>query len=585
MIFKPEFIENNIPFFEYPRPQLKRESYLCLNGEWDYCICKKGEFKGEYDGKIVVPFSPETTLSTVCKILNKDEELHYHRTFTLIDGFMKDKLILNVGACDQITTVYLNGKKVGTNYGGYLAFSFDLTPYLVDGENHLSFVVTDDADSPIYARGKQKYKRGGIWYTPTSGIWQSVWLESVNNNYIKSIKLLPNYDNKTLAVSVYADLVDEVEITVLGDNNLPIKKAVGNTNAEIIINVDGCKPWSPDSPELYPLTIKTNGDKVESYFGLRTYSTIKINDKLYPALNGKPIFHNGLLDQGYFHDGLYTPKDNRTYFEQVKAVKDMGFNMLRKHIKIEPHLWYYYCDILGILVWQDMINGGAPYKMRRIVLAPFINLHLNDQNYKSMGRSEESRKQYYIEAEGLINQLFNCVSLCVYTPFNECWGQFDALKTCEWVRSIDSSRLVDHASGWQDVGGGDFYSRHIYFRKARPKNDNKRILALTEFGGYSLPVENHLFTNKKFGYKSYKDEKALLLAYQDLYLNQVLPLIENQGLSATVYTQLTDVEDEINGLFTFDGVLKLPKEEIKKLNQKVYEKFDQVVNYGKNEND
>lgn len=577
MIFKPSFINSSIPLAEYPRPQLKRDSYLSLNGEWDYCICKKGEFNGKLDGKILVPYCPECQLSGVNRQLQKDEELHYFRTFSLPENFLKDRLLLNVGACDQITEVYLNDNLVGKNYGGYLAFSFDLTPYLKEGENQLHFIVIDDADTEIYARGKQKYKRGGIWYTATSGIWQSVWLESVHDNFIRSLKILPDYDNKCLSITAFSDFEQEVKITVFGDDSAPLKAVIGKTNTAVKIPVLECKPWSPDSPELYPITVKTENDEVESYFGLRTFSTANINGKAYPTLNNKPIFHNGLLDQGYFHDGLYTPKDNKTMFEQVKAVKDMGFNMLRKHIKIEPQLWYYYCDVLGVLVWQDMINGGAKYKTRRIVLAPFINLHLNDTNYKSMGRSLESRNQYYVEAEGLIEQLYNCVSLCVYTPFNECWGQFDALKTCDWVKSLDSSRLIDHASGWQDMGGGDFCSRHIYFRKAKPKNDKKRILALTEFGGYSYAVENHVFSNKKFGYKKYKDNSSLYSAYESLYYDQVLPLIENEGLSATVYTQLTDVEDEINGLFTFDGVLKLPKEKVYAINQAVYKKFDECV--------
>ncbi|MBQ3115425.1 MAG: glycoside hydrolase family 2 [Clostridia bacterium] len=577
MIFEPSFINSSIPLAEYPRPQLKRDSYLSLNGEWDYCICKKGEFNGKYEGKIVVPFSPECELSGVKKQLQKDEELHYFSTFTLPDGFMQDKLLLNVGASDQITEVYLNNNLVGKNFGGYLAFSIDLTLYLKDGENQLHLIVTDDADTEIYARGKQKYKRGGIWYTATSGIWQSVWLESVPSDYIRSIKLLPSFNDKTLTITCNSLDTQAVEIVVIGDDGAPLYTINGKTNEAITFKVEDCKPWSVDTPNLYPLIIKTSSDKVESYFGLRTFSTAKIGGKIYPTLNGEPIFHNGLLDQGYFHDGLYTPKDNRTMFEQVKAVKDMGFNMLRKHIKIEPQLWYYYCDILGVLVWQDMINGGAKYKARRIVLAPFINLHLNDTNYKSMGRNLESRRQYYVEAKGLIEQLYNCVSLCVYTPFNECWGQFDALKTCEWVKSLDNTRLVDHASGWQDMGGGDFYSRHIYFRKAKPKNDKKRILALTEFGGYSLAVEGHVFSSKKFGYKKYKDNSSLYSAYESLYYDQVLPLIENEGLSATVYTQLTDVEDEINGLFTFDGVLKLPKEKVYTINQAVYKKFDECV--------
>ena len=575
MIFEPKFLnDKNIPLLEYPRPQFKRDSYFCLNGLWNYQI-KKGDVVSA-EGKINVPYSPESELSGVLMQLKKDQTLIYERTFTFEKGFNKGVVLLNFGACDQVSKVYINGKLVGENEGGYLPFSFDITAALNDGENLLTVEVVDDADSSIYGRGKQTYNRGGIWYTATSGLWQTVFIESVPKNYIKNIKLLPNFDDKTLKVTV--DTVGDLdEVTVIvkdGDLIVATEKGSG----ELLLNVSSCKPWSVDNPELYKVFVYYKDDVVESYFGLRKFSTIEKNGFKLFALNDKPIFHNGLLDQGYFEKGLYTPKTNQTMFNEIKAVKDLGYNMLRKHIKVEPLLWYYYCDVLGVLVWQDMLNGGEKYKTLRIMLAPFINLRLNDKNYKSMGRSEASREQYYKEAYALQDLLYNSVSVCLYTPFNEAWGQFDALEVTNKLKSRDNSRLYDHASGWQDMGGGDLYSRHIYFRKATPKNDKKRILALTEFGGYSLPVKEHLFTTKKFGYKIFKTKTQLLNAYIKLYETEIIPLIKNQGLSATVYTQLSDVEDEINGIFTFDRVLKIDKTKLKELNEKVNKTFNELYN-------
>lgn len=572
MIFEPEFLTNkNIPLFEYPRPQLKRDSYFCLNGIWDYKILKENSLLKQ--GKINVPYSPECELSGVLTQLKKDQTLIYERNFTLPSDFNKGVVLLNFGACDQVTKVYLNDKFVGENQGGYLPFSFDITPFLKE-ENLLRVEVIDDAGSPIYGRGKQSYKRGGIWYTATSGIWQTVFIESVPTNYIKSIKLLPNYDDKTLSVTVNAigenknfkvEIVDNGEVIALGS---------GENN--VVLDVSNCKPWSVDCPELYKIYVYLGNDKIESYFGLRKFSVIEKNGVKLFALNNKPIFHNGLLDQGYFNKGLYTPQSNQAMYNEIKAVKDLNFNMLRKHIKVEPLLWYYYCDILGVLVWQDMINGGEKYKTHRIILAPFINLRLNDKNYKSMGRSQASREQYYKEAYALQDLLYNSVCVCLYTPFNEAWGQFDCVEVTKKLKQRDGSRLYDHASGWQDNGGGDVYSRHIYFRKAKPKNDKKRVLALTEFGGYSLHLKEHSFSDKKFGYKTFKNKEGLLNAYKNLYINQVIPLIKKQGLSATVYTQLTDVEDEINGIFTFDRVLKIDKNALENLNREVIETFDEI---------
>ena len=575
MIFKPEFIENGF-FSEYPRPQLKRQSFFNLCGEWDYAITKTSDLLDSFDGKILVPFCPESKLSGVNRQLKKDEFLHLSKHFTLPQGFNRGRVILNVGAIDQCAKIYLNGKLLLEHNDGYNSFSVELEN-IVEGENHLYILVTDDADSPIYGRGKQTYKRGGIWYTATSGIWQPVWIESVPTDYIKGFKLYPDFDNQTLTVTFdTTDPQKSVYVSVIDQNQI-VKEGQSDKN-KVVIDLKGLKPWSPNNPQLYPIKFNYGNDAVESYFGLRKFSKVKIGDKYYFAINNEPIFLNGLLDQGYFPDGFYTPKSNKVLYEQVSQVKDLGYNMLRKHIKVEPDLWYYYCDILGMVVWQDMINGGAKYSPVRIAIMPFIRLKLKDTNYKLMKRADpRSREQYVLEANRLIDRLFNCVSLQLYTPFNEGWGQFDAVKNYNLLSQKDGTRLYDHASGWIDKGAGDTNSRHIYFRKARPKSDGKRVLTLSEFGGYSLRVAGHESSPKKFGYKRFKNADALTKAYKNLYYNEVVPLIKTQGLSATVYTQLTDVEDEDNGIFTYDGVLKINKDTLKDINKAVYEAFDKHV--------
>lgn len=598
MIINPEFERNNylkkneeIPLFEYPRPQFARDSYLPLNGSWDYAFTK-GEFPSQYQGKILIPYSPESKKSGVNRQLKADEYLFYKKDVLIPEDFNKGRILLNVGACDQVCEIFVNGRYVNGHEGGYLPFTVDISDYLNQKDNlqELVIKVQDDANSEIYGRGKQVYKDGGIWYTATSGLWQSVWLESVAALYVEKIKYHIEYDQKKLKIecdlknllnnNLNGRVEELLNVEILDNQELIESKSllvkIDNNSCErvsLLLDVGKCKSWTLENPELYKVKIQFGEDKVDSYFGLRKFSLTEKNGYKVFALNNEAIFHNGLLDQGYWHESYYTPPSNKAMYDEIKAVKELGFNMLRKHIKVEPYLWYYYCDVLGILVWQDMINGGKKYSPLRIALCPFVNLHLNDKNYKKMGRSLASRNQYYKEANALIDCLFNCVSLCLWTPFNEAWGQFDAYNVWLELKKKDSSRLFDHASGWQDKKGGDLFSRHIYFRKVRMKNDKKRVLALTEFGGYSLPLKNHFFAKKKFGYKMFNSVEKLQAAYEKLYLKEIIPLIKKEGLGAIVYTELTDVEAEINGIFTYDRVLKISGEKIKDINKTLYKTF------------
>ena len=578
MIFEAEFSDGE-GLKEYPRPQFARDSYISLNGEWDYAVTSSPERPTRYDGRIKVPYSPESPLSGAQRAPSASEYLHYRTFFTLPEGFNRGRVMLNFGAVDQRCTVYCNGAEVGGHEGGYLPFSVELTKSLNGGENELCVVVADDAASDVYGRGKQSYSAGGIWYTAISGIWQTVWLESVPKDFLRGVKLLPDAQSGRLEVILDAsDAGIPAEIAVLdGDERIAFREGI-YAGQSCILDVSRCQKWSPDNPQLYRIVITYGQDRVRSYFGLRTFGTAERGGRRCFTLNGNPIYHNGLLDQGYWGDGIYTPATNREMYDCLKAVRGLGFNMLRKHIKVEPLLWYYYCDILGILVWQDMVNGGAPYSKLRINLGPFIDLHLDDMNFKSMGRDNpRSRRQYMAEAEDTIKTLFNCVSLCLWTPFNEGWGQFDAVGVWRALRELDPTRQYDHASGWQDKGGGDVYSRHVYFRKLRVKNDKKRVLAVTEFGGYACSSGD----KKAFSYRRFSTSAEYAAALERLYLKEVVPLIRSQGLAATVYTQLCDVEQEVNGLFASDMKCKVTPERLSKVNDEVYAAFDEVFGGGK----
>lgn len=549
------------PLPEYPRPQFVRDSYLSLNGTWKYVIKSNSGRPLRYLADITVPFSPETEISGVCRALKPTEYLFYLKTFTLPEGFNKGRVFVNFGAVDQLAEVFLNGKKVGEHKGGYTPFKCELTEYLIEGENKLEVKVQDFTDTRSYSRGKQKTKRGGIWYTAQSGIWQSVWLESTPVEFLESVKITPDYDNEQVSFEYFG--TDEVEVMIYDGDTL-----IADTTDKTV-KIPDFKSWSPESPFLYDVVFKACGETIKSYFGMRKFS-VGVDDKGIKRLflNNKPYFHNGLLDQGYYSDGYLTPPTNQAMENDVLFAKKAGFNMLRKHIKIEPLLWYHYCDVNGILVWQDMVNGGGEYGLEVSVL-PFVNITLDDRNYRNFHRTDkEGRDLYYQELNETINHLYNCPCIAMWVPFNEGWGQFDSAKAYEMVKKLDPTRVVDTTSGWHDMGASDVISKHIYFTPIRVKTGN-RPYVLSEFGGFSMKIPNHTFNDKMFGYKIYNSKASLTNAYEKLYNNVIIPQIK-KGLSAAVYTQVTDVEDELNGLMTYDReIVKIDIEKLKKINERV----------------
>ena len=556
-----ETLNRENPLSEYPRPQFVRNSYINLNGKWKCEFSKSKKLPNEFNTDIIVPFSPETPLSGVSRVLSPDEYLHYEKKFELPENFNKGRIFIHFGAVDQIATVYLNGTEIGTHKGGYTPFTFELTDYIKQDENVLNVTVKDYSDTKEYSKGKQKFKRGGIWYSPQSGIWQTVWLESTPAQFLERVKITPDYDNEQVNFEFFG--TDDVITRIYDGENL-----IAETK-ETTVKIPDFKSWSPESPFLYDVKFQACGETISSYFGMRKFSVGEDENGVKRLfLNNKPYFHNGLLDQGYYPDGFLTPPSNEAMEFDVKKVKELGFNMLRKHIKVEPLFWYHYCDVNGILVWQDMVNGGGQYGLEISVL-PFIGVDLDDTNYKTFKRTDkEARELYYQELKETVDYLYNCPCIALWVPFNEGWGQFDSKIAYEMLKKMDPSRTVDSTSGWHDRGYSDVISKHIYFTPIKVKAGN-RPYVLSEFGGYSQKIEGHTFNNKMFGYKIYKSKETLTKAYKRTFEKTIIPQIKD-GLAATVYTQVTDVEDELNGILTYDRkVVKIDEATIKDINRRV----------------
>ena len=554
-----EALDREHPLPEYPRPQLRRNSYLNLNGIWEYAITKTAEKPAAMQGEIVVPFSPETPLSGVGHILQPDEYLWYRRSVTLPEGFFQGgRLLLHFGAVDQCCTVWVNGQEAGSHTGGYLPFALDVTELIEGDAFTLELRVTDPTDTGSLSRGKQRLKNTGIWYTPQSGIWQTVWMECVPENYLRSLRITPKPEENAVHIRLEADDPAMAAVTICRDGGI-IAEGQTDENGEstLTIPAEELRLWSPEDPFLYDVSIVLpGGDRVESYFGMRSFGIGK-DEKGLPRLllNGKPYFQNGLLDQGYWSDGYYTAPSDEALIHDIAEMKRLGFNMLRKHIKVEPLRWYYHCDRLGMLVWQDMMNGGESYSPLSIYVFSNLGLRVKDDRYRYFSRSDEAgRTHYYEELGQMIDLLYNTVSLALWVPFNEGWGQFDALKAAEFIRKRDDTRPIDHASGWYDQGGGDIKSIHWYFRPYHHKQPPKeqRPICLTEYGGYNCAVPGHCWgEGAEFGYKKIADPAEFNRAFQKLMEEQIIPAKE-RGLAAAVYTQVSDVEGERNGLLTYD---------------------------------
>ena len=564
-----EHLDENCILTEYPRPQMRRNSYLNLNGRWEYAITDSDESPPRWDGTILVPFSPESALSGVGRSLRPGQTLWYRREVIVPQGFIPadGRLLLHFGAVDQEAAVYWNGRLLGRHMGGYNAFTLDATDAL-GPRNSLVVRVHDDTDASFHSRGKQKTRRGGIWYTPQSGIWQTVWMEAVPRHYIESLRIVPLFDQSAVEVMVRCSQPLQCEATVDG-------RTVPFTSGEPArIPMPDFRAWSPEDPYLYDLSVTLGEDRVESYFGMRKMEVRADRGGVKRLfLNGEPYFQSGLLDQGYWPDGLYTAPSDEALIYDIQTAKAMGFNLLRKHIKVEPMRWYYHCDRLGMLVWQDMPSGGGKYRFSTISLPLVTGIHRRDNHYRAFARaSSQGRGEYMDELEEMVGQLFNAPSVVLWVPFNEGWGQFDSTLVMERLRALDPTRPVDPASGWHDQGAGELRSLHVYFKPFRFRRDRRgRALALSEFGGYNLRVDGHCFNQKDYGYRRLPDAAALWRDFSRLYEREVLPAVP-RGLCASVYTQLSDVEDELNGLMTYDRrVVKLDADEVRELNERLKE--------------
>lgn len=550
---------------DYPRPQMIRKEWMGLNGLWEYAIRPESESApAQYDGSILVPFPVESALSGVQKTVGKENLLWYRRTFNTPKEWSRKRILLHFEAVDWETTVWINGRELGTHHGGYDPFTFDITDNLKKrGSQEIVLSVWDPIDEGFQPRGKQVKEPRGIWYTSVTGIWRTVWLEPVNQKYIHSIKVLPDIDVEEVRISVFcADrtLGYQMEIEVREEGTTK-GKAKAIPGEEISIPIENPKIWAPDFPFLYDLIIVLKDsqereiDRIDSYFGMRKISLGKDDEgKTRLFLNNKALFMIGPLDQGWWPDGLYTAPTDAALRYDLEVTKKLGMNMLRKHVKIEPRRFYYWCDRLGVLVWQDMPNGDA---------------HIGKQA-EDIKRSLESAQQFDLELERMIRTLSNHPCIVMWIPFNEGWGQYDTARIVDKIKQLDPTRLVDNASGWADRGVGDVHDIHSYPGPDAPPNEPDRAAVLGEFGGLGLPIKGHTWQDEKnWGYRSYENPEDLLNAYTEL-IDKLKGLVKD-GLSAAVYTQTTDVEIEVNGLMTYDrAIIKMSPELLTEINKALY---------------
>lgn len=572
---------------EYPRPLLMREDYQILNGWWDYAFTIDYKRPQQYEGRILVPFSPETALSGAGRQLKPDEYLWYRRNFDL-PGWDREKgqnrILLHFGAVDQSCEVRINGHKVKRHTGGYLPFEVDISRYAQESANELIVAVKDLSDTSYHSKGKQKLNAGGMFYTAQSGIWQTVWLEKVPETYIKEIKTVPDIEKKLIRIKVSSSYSTDKKNVDKLSRNLPIEikirkpglypdpvvkpsqistedmleTAVQAVSGKWIeIPIESISLWNCETPYLYYFEVKLGDDRAISYFAMRKFSLeTKVHEE-FPriCLNDEVQFQNGVLDQGYWPESLYTPPSDAAMIFDIREMKKTGFNMVRKHLKIEPQRWYYHCDRLGIVVWQDMVNGGSYYKHWFVTygatLLSWLRIPMRDVYPRLLSREAKAgRLEFIREMKETIRLLGNHPSIAAWVIFNEGWGQFQTEDMTRIVRRLDPNRLIDQASGWFDQGGGDFSSLHNYFFKLFIRPERERASVLSEFGGYSYREPGHCAREKLYGYGICKNKKDLEKRFLERWqgVRNLIP----QGLSASIYTQWTDVEEEVNGVFTYD---------------------------------
>ncbi len=563
-----KLVDEKAPWQEYPRMLMQRDSYLNLNGAWEYQITerKQNPEPGQWK-KIVVPFALGSELSQAQESLPMGKALWYRKQFSYKPNVMHT--YINFEAVDMECTVFMNGLEVGSHKGGYTPFSFDVTEY-IKYQNSLMIRCVDDSNYGKFAYGKQKYEHGGMWYTPTSGIWGSVWMEDIAEHGIKDLKITPDVDGSCVHISLAGNFTQAL-ITVATEGHVVFSGITDDK--KYTIPLEQPHLWSCDDPFLYDLYVQTEDDVIRSYFGMRKYSLENDRNGIVRfCLNDKPLFFSGLLDQGYSSDGMYTYPSREAVVYELQKVKDMGFNMLRKHAKIETRRWYYECDRLGILVMQDMPSGGFidQDKLTTMILPNLGFTKMDDTKENAFVRSdEESKQNYYHELDEMLETLYNNTCVFSWVPFNEGWGQFDSVKVTKHIKEYDSTRLVDSASGWHDNGAGDFQSVHNYFFPYHPTKDKYgRASILSEFGGYSFLERRHSKTDKLYGYKKFDDKLKLMNGITKLYEEKIIRNIP-KGLCGCIYTQLSDVEDECNGIFTFDReIIKVDERKMKKINER-----------------
>ena len=570
---------------EYPRPQFERSEWINLNGLWEYSVLKKNQAQPKkFQGEILVPFCVESSLSGVMGEVLPDDRIWYKRSFEIPANWKGKDVVLNFEAVDYATTVFVNGAVVGSHKGAYDRFSFNITEYLSEkGAQELIVCVDDPSSFGPQPRGKQQMPQEGIWYTPVSGIWQTVWMEAVSHEtYLKEVKLVPDIDKGTIGITPLLSEPLKPEYTVkavVSFNGKMVAQTEISADKSAEIAIPDAELWSPDSPNLYDLNLTLSNkageviDEVDSYFGMRKISLGVHNGTKYLFLNNEPLFHYGPLDQGWWPDGLHTPPSDEAMKYDIEMTKKMGFNMIRKHIKVEPDRWFYHCDKLGMLVWQDMPSGMVviPEEGKdRPVHVQHVPRVGEDLNVRS-----EDAAQFEWELQRMINIHYNAPSIVMWVPFNEGWGQYATCRIAEMVKSYDPTRLVNPVSGWALRPCGDVYDIHTYGTEVRiPPTSLDRASVIGEYGGIGYPIEAHLWNPemRNWGYQTYHSEKELLNAY--IYkFNQIVEMKKNKGLSAAVYTQTTDVEGEVNGLMTYDRkIVKIPVEQLNKLHSVLYEK-------------